>query len=87
MPHYFFNVREADRVIDDPEGSDLPDAGAARAYAVHAARGLLAAAVREGRLPLDHAIEIADERGHRVDRVTYRESATSASNKRRRASR
>jgi hypothetical protein len=71
MPVYFFNIREGEALIVDPEGSDLPDEAAMRAYAVDAARDLLSAAVLAGRLPLDHAIEVTDEAGRPVLTVAY----------------
>lgn len=78
MPLYFFNIREGTSLIDDPEGSDLPDAAAAHAYAVKAARALLSDEVHRGRLPLGHAIEVTDERGEAVLRVTFGDSVTPA---------
>lgn len=73
MPLYFFNIREGDELILDPDGSWLPDEATARIEAVTAARSLLATAVLSGRLPLDHAIEVT-EAGLTVIAVTYAES-------------
>jgi hypothetical protein len=74
MPLFFFNIREGEELIRDPDGSDLPDAAAARAEAITAARSLLAAAVILGRLPLEHAIEVTDEHAAGVLTVTYGDS-------------
>ena len=78
MPHYFFHVREGESLICDPEGSDLPNEAAARAYAVAAARSLLSTDVLAGRLPLSHAIEVADEGGRTLLIVAFGEAVTPA---------
>jgi hypothetical protein len=48
MPAYYFRLRTGDHVVEDEEVSLHPDLQAARAYAVMAARELLAAAIRYG---------------------------------------
>ena len=40
MPRYFFTIRGRDRVEDDPDGIDLPDAAAALSHAEHIIREL-----------------------------------------------
>ena len=75
MPHYFFHVFNDDITIDE-EGVELPDLAAARAQAVHAARGLICESVQKGHLNLDHRIEIADETDARRMTVTFREAFT-----------
>ena len=59
MPMYYFHIRDGSTLEIDPDGTELPDAGAAQAEALKVAHELL----RE--LPdLQKAvIEIADEHG------------------------
>lgn len=71
MPRYFFHVRGGPVEADDEEGSELPDAAAAERYAISAARELLAAAVIEGRLPLDERIEVSDASGRRLLSLSF----------------
>jgi len=48
MARYHFHVLEGHSVIEDPDGSDLPDLQAAHAEAVSAIREILAEALRLG---------------------------------------
>jgi hypothetical protein len=48
MPAYYFRIQTGDDDVEDEEGSPHPDLQAARAYAVMAARELLAAAIPWG---------------------------------------
>jgi hypothetical protein len=74
MPRYFFHVRGGPVEAEDEEGSELPDATAAERYAIVAARELLAAAVIEGRLPLDERIDINDASGRRLQSLSFGEA-------------
>lgn len=74
MPHYFFHVRGGPVEADDEEGCELPDAAAAERYAVGAARELLAAAVLEGRLPLEERIDVTDASGRRLLSLSFGEA-------------
>lgn len=74
MPVFFLHIREGAELIRDPDGSELADLAAARTEAIRAARCLLGAAVLAGRLPLDHAIIVADEHGGELLVMTYAES-------------
>ena len=40
MPRYFFTIHRQDRVVDDPDGTYLPDAAAALSYAEYTIREL-----------------------------------------------
>ena len=62
MPAYYFRIQTGDHVVEDEEGSPHPDLQAARAYAVMAARELLAAVIRWGEeIPPDRVIVIDEE--------------------------
>lgn len=72
MPRYFFHIRSSDGIIEDPDGSELPDLDAARLEAELSARDLLADLLRQG-IALDgQAFEITDERGELLERMPFR---------------
>jgi hypothetical protein len=50
MAKYFFHLNECGSVTTDAEGGDLPDIAAARAYAIHEARVIMAEEVKRGAL-------------------------------------
>ena len=72
MPHYYFNIYNDD-VTMDPEGADLADDHAARAYAVKEVRCLAAETVLHGHLIGHHRIEVVDENQKLVDTVRFDE--------------
>ena len=49
MPTYYFHLKTGEEIVEDIEGSHLPDLHAARQYALSAARELLAHAIHRGR--------------------------------------
>ena len=58
--------------IPDLEGADLRDIGAARHYAVDAARQLMCETLKEdGRITLHHRIEVEDEARQVVETVEF----------------
>jgi hypothetical protein len=75
MPRYFFNVHD-DVVVQDEEGMELPDAGAARRAALAGIREMMCEQLRHGRLALGHRVEIVDEAGAPVMVVTFAEAVT-----------
>lgn len=68
---YRFNLIEGANIVSDVEGLDLPDIVAARAYAIAAARSIMADDVLCGALALSHSIEIATENGTRLMNVLF----------------
>lgn len=62
MPRFFFNISNSE-CLPGEEGSELRDLDAARAYAIEAARGILASDVRRGKLPLSLSFIVTDESG------------------------
>jgi hypothetical protein len=74
VPRFFFHIRGGEIECDDEEGLDLPGEGAARYEAVRSARDLLAAAVLEGRLPLQESIVVTDDGGGTITSVTFGEA-------------
>lgn len=63
MPRFFLHIRDGDDLIEDPDGSVLPDVEAARAEALASARDILAGLLKAGRILNGQCIEIVDEFG------------------------
>lgn len=63
MPRFYFHIRDGERLIEDPDGSELPDLAVARAEALASARGILAEKVKTGELIDGQRFEITDEAG------------------------
>jgi hypothetical protein len=72
VPRYFFHLHN-DVETHDEEGRDLADIDAARRAAEEDARHMAAESVRGGCLPLGHFVEVADEDGQSLFRVTFGE--------------
>ena len=76
MPRFYFNLRD-DLSADDQEGLELPGFDAARAHAETFARDLAAEAIkRDGKLVLDHRIEVTNETGQDVLTVRFADVVT-----------
>jgi hypothetical protein len=73
VPQYYFHLQN-DEWIEDNEGRDLADLEAAREQALEEARAMVCASVSQGHLNLDHFIEVADETGETLFRLTFREA-------------
>jgi len=63
MARFYFNYRQADCLVPDDEGRDLPDEEAAREEAIAAARDLVGNCIRHGSELLPGAFVVIDERG------------------------
>ena len=72
MSRYFFHIRDGERLIEDPEGTDLPDLAAARDEAVLAARFLMSEKVKAGQVLDGQRFEITDEAGQVLDVLPFR---------------
>ena len=77
VPRFYMNLRYRGRLFPDDEGDELPDAAAARDFALETARDLIA----NGRMDsirnwFDCAFEIADEAGRTVGTVPFGETAS-----------
>ena len=73
MPRFFLHIREAERLVEDPDGSDLPDLDAARAEAAAAAREIAAERLRAGKGLDARRFEIRDEAGRLLATVPFPE--------------
>lgn len=63
MPNFYLHLEYDGRVVEDPDGSELPDLDAVRAEALAAARDLWAAAITRGEDLSDRRFIIFDEHG------------------------
>jgi len=72
MPKYYFHMREHERFVEDPDGVELPDIGAAHHEALKAAREILSELVAKGK-PIDgQEFVICDETGRRIAAIPFR---------------
>ena len=74
MARFFLHVRDGATLIEDLEGSDLPDLFAARVEALACARDLLAERIRAGQIVDGQRFEINDEHGTLLDIVMFRDA-------------
>ncbi|WP_129792365.1 hypothetical protein [Sphingosinicella sp. CPCC 101087] len=76
MPRYYFHLHN-DMDVSDEEGMGLPDLEAAREQALENARVMACVSIKEqGNVNLDHYIEVTDERGEALFKLTFREAFT-----------
>lgn len=68
----------------DPEGVDLPDVAAVAKAALAAARSILSAEVLDGQLPLDMHLDVEDEGGSVVHRLSFCDAVVLGSRRARR---
>jgi hypothetical protein len=73
MDRFYFHLFD-DMVSIDEEGRELPSAEFARAAAVEDARAIACAEVIEGRLNLNHRIDVADKSGRVIAQVWFRDA-------------
>ena len=72
VPRFFFHLYD-DMIVADLEGAEMLDAEAACARAVASAREIACAEVMQGRLDLNHRIEVEDETGELLATVYFRD--------------
>ena len=76
MPLYFFHLHN-DIDVSDNEGQELPDLEAARAYATKQVRALIGESARtNGRIILNHRLDIEDQAHNIVATVRYADVLT-----------
>lgn len=74
MPRFYFNIVDGTKVIEDPDGSELPDLDTAVAEALQSARHLLADKVRAGDVIDGQKFEIRDDEGALLATVRFRDA-------------
>ncbi|MBB3965390.1 DUF6894 family protein [Rhizobium metallidurans] len=78
MSLYYFHVVGQKSKIEDLEGTDCADLGAATAEAIANARDLMAHAIRQGRDRSSRSIEVRDADGTIVLTVPFRQAISEA---------
>ena len=73
MPIFYFHVRDGDRMVEHPDGAELPDLAAARARAAAAIREAVSRPPSAGRDLGRRRFEIADARGRLLATVAFRD--------------
>ena len=73
MPRYFFHIYD-DVIAHDEEGTELPNAAAARLHALRGARSLIAEQVLHGYFVLSHWIDVVDDQGAPVMTIAFRDA-------------
>jgi hypothetical protein len=68
MPLYYLHIRNGDKLEVDPDGTELPDLGAALTEALKVARELVDEVADLGR---DAVIEVADGSGETILTVPF----------------
>lgn len=71
MPRLFFHLRDGEDFLLDPDGVELPDLAAAKAFALRNAYDLMAGEVQSGKLKLDQRIDVEDEAGNVLHTVRF----------------
>jgi hypothetical protein len=66
MPRYYLHIRNADGMLLDEEGIDLPDLDAARELALAFVRDLLGDGIKAGKGIVPESIMIADADGQEL---------------------
>ena len=74
MPRFYFHIVHGETVIEDPDGSELPDLDTARAEALQSARHLLADKVRNGEIVDGQRFEIRDGHGDLLATVAFKDA-------------
>lgn len=73
LTRFYFHLQR-ETLVEDPEGSDLPDLAAARAFALDAARDLWAEAVTSGSDLCTHGFRITNAGGDCLAVVSFSEA-------------
>ena len=73
MPVFYFHIRVDGQLFEDPDGSNLPHLGAARAEALAAVREAVVEQIKTGKAVGGQSFEITDGAGRVLETVTYRD--------------
>lgn len=75
MPRFYFDLHN-DMDAVDFEGKELPDLNQAKQQALIEARAMLEDSAGNGRINLNHFIQVRDDRGNVVHRLHFAEVVT-----------
>jgi hypothetical protein len=73
MMRYYFNLHECGQITVDETGVNHNNMGSVRLSATKAARDIMAAEVRDGRLCLSCHIEVFDSAGFQVLKLPFKD--------------
>lgn len=76
MARYYFHLRDGHDLLMDPEGREVSDVSQVRTLALKDARSLISQDALSGRINLQQAIEVLDERGAVVHRLAFADAVT-----------
>ena len=71
MPLYFFHLRDGVDVLLDGDGREFDDVDAVAKAALVEARAIIAQEAREGRIMLDNRIDVENDCGDIVHRLSF----------------
>ncbi|MEE1612724.1 DUF6894 family protein [Microvirga sp. CF3016] len=75
MPRYYCHIQQGEKLIQDPNGVELPSLDAARMEAFDGIRDILAAGIRRGDDDaLDDVLIITDETGRELMTIPFTEA-------------
>jgi hypothetical protein len=74
VTQFYLHIKRSNGILEDPEGSDVPDIGAARSEALKAARDLVVMAIQEQRDLDIESICISTADGEMLDEVPLTEA-------------
>ena len=79
LPRYFFHVRDTTGLlVEDPDGTELPNIAAARVEAAAAAREVMAEHIRKGEDVSGWRFEVTNERDQPVLSLLFRDAVKQA---------
>jgi hypothetical protein len=76
MALYYFHLSDGHQALIDPEGRDVADSSQIGDLALREARAMIAQDALAGRIMLDQFIEVRDESGKLVHRLSFRDAVT-----------
>lgn len=74
MARYFFHLYDGIDKLMDPEGREVADASLLEVIALKDARSMISQDALTGRIVLDLSIEVRDEGGKLVHRLSFRDA-------------
>lgn len=74
MPRLFFQLHNGLGLVGDDEGVDLPSASAARGHVIDSIRSIMSAEIRGGTLDLTGYVDVTNEAGEQLQRITFMEA-------------
>jgi hypothetical protein len=75
VPRYFFDLHN-DIDVTDGEGKELSGLAEAQRIALDEAREMIAASVETGEVNLNHFIQVRDEAGEMIQRLSFGQAVT-----------